>query len=289
MKDKFLICSDLDRTIIPNGPQDESPIARPLLRKITSLPPIVLVYVTGRHKKIIIDAIKKYELPIPRYIIADVGTTIYETVFESDGMEFIEWKDWQNEIAADWKGMSRDAISDMLRNISELKLQEPEKQNTYKISYYVRTAIDPKQLVERVKHRLTEKKINTGIIWSVDEKNNIGLLDILPEQATKFHAIRFLMQKLKFTEKRTVFSGDSGNDLPVLTSGLQSTLVKNASEIVRNEAVKRVTSKGIRDKLYLASGNFLGLNGNYAAGVIEGVYHFLPESRQWIENAVEQL
>ena len=34
----ILLCSDLDRTLIPNGTQPESPQARPLLRSLAARP-----------------------------------------------------------------------------------------------------------------------------------------------------------------------------------------------------------------------------------------------------------
>ena len=79
----------------------------------------------------------------------------------------------------------------------------------------------------------------------------------------------------------TVFAGDSGNDMPVLTSGLQSILVRNAEEDIKAEAIQSLKRKGLEDKLYLAHGGFLGMNGNYAAGVLEGLVHFVPATKAW--------
>jgi hypothetical protein len=55
---------------------------------------------------------------------------------------------------------------------------------------------------------------------------------------------------------------------------------------VRREAVKSISAKQMRHRLYLPRGNFLGMNGNYAAGVLEGLAHFFPESEQLIAKAV---
>ena len=76
----------------------------------------------------------------------------------------------------------------------------------------------------------------------------------------------------------------SGNDLPVLTSGrLQAVLVNNAHPSVVEEAKKAADSKRAGDRLYVARGGFLGMNGNYAAGVLEGLVHFLPQAANWLE------
>lgn len=66
-------------------------------------------------------------------------------------------------------------------------------------------------------------------------------------------------------KKTPCFSGDSGNDPPALTSGLQAVLVRNARDEVRQEAVASLGKQGLADRLYLAGGNFHGMNGNYAA------------------------
>ncbi|MFW6342910.1 MAG: haloacid dehalogenase, partial [Halothiobacillaceae bacterium] len=41
-------------------------------------------------------------------------------------------------------------------------------------------------------------------------------------------------------------------------------------------------AQGQIDNLYLARGGLRGMNGNYAAGVIEGVAHYIPEVLEWL-------
>ncbi len=190
---------------------------------------------------------------------------------------------WSSEIAADWRGKSRADLEKMFADMTILELQEAAKQNTFKLSYYTDSAIDANKLRQEMENRLTAAAIEACVIWSVDEEKDVGLVDILPRRATKVHAIRFLMKKKGFIEERTVFAGDSGNDMPALTSGLQAVLVKNAMAEVRNEAINTMQDKGMAEQLYVAKGDFLGMNGNYAAGVLEGVAHFLPEIRKWME------
>ena len=50
MPGRLMLCSDLDRTLLPNGPQEESPEARPLLRRLAQRPDLVLAYVSGRNE-----------------------------------------------------------------------------------------------------------------------------------------------------------------------------------------------------------------------------------------------
>ena len=280
MKNKVLLCSDLDRTLLPNGPQEESAQARPLLHRLAARPEVTLVYVSGRHKALLLDAIRDYDMPMPDYAIGDVGTTIYH-ITDSD---WHMWQAWHTEIAPDWNGQHHDQLAALLADIDVLQMQEDEKQNTFKLSYYAPEDTDRDALLAQVRERLEPRGIRASLIWSIDEMAHIGLLDVLPESATKLHAIRFLMQQIGFDESNTVFSGDSGNDLPVLTSGLQAVLVANVMDDVRREACDELAAKGLTQQLYLARGGFLGMNGNYAAGALEGLAHFCPQVMPWLEE-----
>jgi len=276
----ILLCSDLDRTLLPNGPQPESPQVRALLRRVSERPDVKLAYVSGRHRELLHEAIDSYRLPEPDYAITDVGTRIYGI---SDRRWQI-WDAWEDEIGPDWGGKRHDELAALLSDFSPLALQEPEKQNTFKLSYYVAMDADRVELLEAISYRLEDAGIRANLIWSVDELENVGLLDILPASANKLHAILFLIDTLHIPASRTLFAGDSGNDLAVLTSGMQSVLVANAAQDVRDAALQVVRDNGHEDKLYLAKGAFLGMNGNYAAGVLEGLAHFFPETASWLDD-----
>ncbi len=269
----ILICSDLDRTILANGKEPHSPEALPVLHHLAECEEITLVYVSGRNEKLLKDATRKFGIPVPDYAIGDVGTTIYEPPGN-----WHPWDDWTQEIARDWQGKTGVDLARLFTDVDGIRLQEPEKQNTYKLSYYADAAADSTALRKEIRKRLEPAGIETSIIWSIDEEKNVGLLDILPKRATKVHAIHFVMKKRGFAEDRCVFAGDSGNDLPALTSGLNAVLVKNGREEVRREAVAVMEKRGMRERLYLAQGDFYGMNGNYCAGVLEGIAHFLPET-----------
>jgi sucrose-6F-phosphate phosphohydrolase len=255
-----------------------------VFRQLAEDASIYLAYVTGRDRKLIRDAIDEFYLPVPDYAIGDVGTTLYRVI---DG----DWQlsdDWSAEIGQDWKGFSWKKLAAFFENFEEIQLQEPEKQNRYKLSFYTNQNVDHQQVIKKIRVILAEKGILASIIWSVDEISADGLLDIIPARANKLHAIQFLMHLEKFPADRTVFAGDSGNDLDVLTSGLQSILVKNAMNEVRQEAIKTLSEKRLMDRLYLPKGNFCGMNGNYAAGVIEGLVHYIPETGELIAKAMEK-
>lgn len=270
----LLLCADLDRTIIPNGFAEESPRARPLLHRLAALPHLRLAYVSGRDRKLLQEAISDYGLPTPAFAVGDVGTSIY--TIENGNWQVC--REWHREIAPDWQGKPATELAGLFADIDCLRLQEPEKQNVFKLSYYTPEIIDRETLLARMAARLSAQGIQAAIVWSLDDMTRQGLLDILPRSADKLGAIRFLMKKSGAAVEDTVFAGDSGNDISVLTSGLKSVLVRNATNKVRNEAQRYLAATGQLDRLYCARGGFAGMNGNYAAGVLEGFCHFFPET-----------
>ncbi|MGW8193984.1 MAG: HAD family hydrolase, partial [Desulforhopalus sp.] len=130
----ILLCSDLDRTLIPNGNQEESPEARKCLSQLFSHPELQLAYVTGRHDVLVKEAITEYQLPVPDFVIGDVGTTLYRI----DSGQWLLDKNWQQEIGQDWHDKNRERLVELLAQFADygFQLQEREKQNNYKISYY---------------------------------------------------------------------------------------------------------------------------------------------------------
>ena len=271
---RLLLCTDLDRTLLPNGPQAESSGARAKFRQLVTQPGVNLVYVTGRDRRLVEDAIGEYQLPHPDYVIADVGSTIYEI----QQHDWRHWDKWQQEISPDWAGKSHDQMHSLFSSSLLLKLQEDTKQNTYKLSYYVSLEADHEALMSEMHSILVSNKIRASLIWSIDELAGTGLLDVLPASANKRHAIEFLMKQLGFDLSNTIFAGDSGNDVAVLTSPIRSVLVANASPEVRDEAKQLALNLGQIDALYFAHGGFFGMNGNYSAGILEGVAHYMPET-----------
>jgi sucrose-6F-phosphate phosphohydrolase len=283
----IILCSDLDRTLIPNGDQPESPAARPLFRGLCETGLIRLAYVSGRHKELVMQAIEDFDLPHPDYIIGDVGTTLYRT---ENGKWTLD-QAWQDKIGADWSGYSNGDIVELLNSIDEpkLELQPDAKQNKYKVSYFTDAGECGSDYADLISRTLDKKGIRANLIWSIDEAEDKGLLDILPASANKVSAIRFLVEQENFSAENTVFAGDSGNDMDALTSGLQAILVNNAAPEIRREALQTVKKKGIENKLYLAHGKNYFLNGNYVGGVLEGLSYFFSKLDDWILKELDRL
>jgi hypothetical protein len=243
-------------------------------------PEVTLAYVTGRHRALVEAAIGEYALPRPDFVIGDVGTTIY-AIHQGDWQPR---RDWRIEIAPDWAGYDHGRLAALFAAFDALELQERAKQNEFKLSYYVALDVNHRTLMEGMQALLQTRGIRASLVWSVDEQAGIGLLDVLPACATKLHAVDFLRRHLGYSLTETVFAGDSGNDLQVLASAVPAVLVANAAADVRETAVKAATAGGHGGALYLARGGYLGMNGNYSAGIIEGVAHYRPEFGEWLKG-----
>lgn len=108
MPQRLLLCTDLDRTLLPNGSQPESPGAREHFTRLAARPKVCLAYVSGRHRGLVSDAIRAYRLPWPDWVIGDVGTTIYQI----EAGEWQHWPAWEKDIAGDWRGLTADDLQD---------------------------------------------------------------------------------------------------------------------------------------------------------------------------------
>ena len=279
MSERLLLCVDLDRTLLPNGPEPESAGAREHFKLLVSRPEVTLVLVTGRDRELVDQAIEEYHLPLPDFVIGDVGTTLY-AIRSQQRWEPLD--EWQREIAQDWLGLTSRDLCDQLHDYHGLRLQERTKQNTFKLSYYTSPDCAREYLSALIQARLLPGGIKARLVWSIDEPAGVGLLDVIPARASKLHALEALLRLRGFAAEETVFCGDSGNDLEVLESQLPSVLVANATAEVRQQAWARAAEQGHVGQLYLAHGGFMGMNGCYAAGILEGVAYFRPMVIPWM-------
>lgn len=281
MQEKLLICTDLDRTLIPNGPGSESPGAEQLFAALAAQPNVTLAYVSGRHRALVEDAIAAYNLPLPDFVIGDVGTTIYRITSEH------AWRrdeSWEQSIAGDWCGLKHGDLADLLSNLPGLTQQENSKQNRFKLSYYVGGEEDAAAVQRSASSRLEKAGVRARLVSSRDDITGQGLLDVLPLRASKRHAIEALMEMERFEISQTVFCGDSGNDLEVLASPIPATLVANARPEIKQQATRLAQQAGCERQLYIARGGMLGMNGNYRGGMLEGIAHYHPGVGAWLER-----
>lgn len=270
---RLLLCTDLDRTLLPNGPQPESEGARQAFKNWVYQHKPILAFVSGRRLALQEAAIDAFDLPWPAYAITDVGAALYcrvEHGWEKDG-------EWDRHLAACWGTHSVADLADGLADLSEMVLQDAAAQAPFKLSFEVEDIASGHRLVEVIKARLAALNVDATVVWSVDETEPMGLLDVLPARAGKLNAVRWLAVRCGLPLQQVLYAGDSGNDLEVLASEIPAILVANATAEVRDQAQKLAQLHGNETQLYLASGGYLGMNGHYAAGILEGISHFFSK------------
>jgi sucrose-6-phosphatase len=270
----FLICTDLDRTLLPNGASPESVGARTTFAHVVSKLEIKLAYVSGRHLALVEQAIRDYDLPKPDWIVADVGSSIYHPSLGSWSL----LNQWSLHISSNWHGLCANEFLDIMSHISFLVQQPQERLSDHKLSFYIPLSTDLSAVKVAIRKCLKSHNISANLVYSIDENASTGLLDILPARSGKLPAIEYLMRKQGLSAEQILYAGDSGNDLSVLCSEVPAVLVANAHPDVAAQAMEAAMQKGTTKRLYLAQGGYLGMNGNYSAGILEGINHFYAEA-----------
>lgn len=257
-----LLASDLDRTLLPNGPQGPEPGALGRFRAwAASRAPHQLVYVTGRHYALYGEVAAGHALPEPDWLVCNVGTEIYPP---GDAVPLAAWA---GRLEADFDATAvRERAGEMLPDAWP---QEEPKQSPLKVSFYLSSEpANPAAEQERLRRALARQGLETRVVVSFDEVAGVGLVDFLPPASGKAAALAFLRGHLGFPLEATLFAGDSGNDADALLSGVGGILVGNASDTVRRQ-LKAALATGAypESRLYFAE-------GPYTAGVLEGMAHY---------------
>lgn len=262
-----ILATDLDRTLLPNGrwPADEEAIG--LFNTLTREHDVQVVYVTGRNLNLTEAAIAEFGVRRPDILISDVGTAIRR--FNDDAWE--PDAGWEAHVRRMSPGWDAEAVRLALEGIDGLVEQEREHCGPFKQSYYVNHA-ERETILETVDQRV-KGRFDEVIIYSFDSESGDGLLDMLPNSATKQTALEYVVEAFGVARNEVVFCGDSGNDIYPLTAGFRGVLVRNADEQLV-AGVQQELEKNPEVTVYFAKGGCRGLNGYYTGGVIEGAYHY---------------
>lgn len=265
----LIFCCDLDGTLLPNGLESLSESALSDFQRFALQERLVLVYLSGRSLPQAINGIRKFGVPLPDVYVGDNGTSMY---FKStDG--YLEHVEWKKAIASDWGNVTGRDIHATMKDLTLLVEQEPEHQGMFKQSYYFPKAKES-IIVEDIAKRLQKLKINATVVTLIDPSSPNAYLDILPTTGTKEYAIEYLRHYFMFDKEDVIFAGDGGNDLGALTSGYRAIVVNNAASDFKIKVGRIAREKGILANVYFAKGNFIGTDGKYLAGIMEGLHHY---------------
>jgi sucrose-6F-phosphate phosphohydrolase len=262
-----ILATDLDRTLLPNGRWPADPGAIELFNGLTRRHEVLVVYVTGRNLELTERAIEEFGIRHPDVLIGDVGTSIRRHVGEA----WQSHEGWETHVRMASPRWDPEAIRAAIAGMDGLTEQEREHCGPFKQSYYVdhdRNAAILSAVETAIKGRFDEV-----IVYSFDSQTGKGLLDFLPDSATKQTALEYVAAELGEDKSEVVFCGDSGNDVFPLTAGFSGVMVRNADDQLV-ASVRQAVAANPNLRVYHARGGFRGLSGYYTSGVIEGAYHY---------------
>lgn len=261
-EEAYLLASDLDGTLIPPaGVEGDGGVAE--LRAALHSRAGMLAYVTGRHLRLALRGIELHGLPMPHVLVCDVGTSLYlrrEGGWEPDA-------GYRARMLSALGSARPAALRDRLARVAGLRLQEPEKQAEFKLSYYAPVGPEGEALAREAGDLLRETGGSVNVVYSVDPVQGTGLIDVLPAGVAKDTAVRYLHDRSGIPEERLVYAGDSGNDRAAMLSGFNVVVVGNAPDAFKEAIRSEAEGLGIGSRVYVA-------DTSYARGVLEGCRHF---------------
>lgn len=257
-----LLASDLDGTLIPPARVADDGGVAELRQAVEQAKELSVAYVTGRSRALAVQGIRRHELPPPRILVCDVGTSM----FIADEGEWVPDEDYRALMLEALGGAEPGGAGDALLELEGLELQEDHNQTEFKLSYYTPGDARGEELAAVARERLVEVG-RFNVVHSFDPVSGRGLLDVLPAGVAKDVALRYLHDRSGVPEESLVYAGDSGNDLAAMLSGFNVVVVGNAADALKETVREQAEARGLTERVHFAEAWF-------AAGVLEGCRRF---------------
>ena len=273
----MLLATDLDGTFL--GGQAEH--RQSLYQLISGDQDISLVFVTGRGLEAVMPILSDPAVPVPDYIICDVGGTVVK------GGSLQAVQPLQTDIDRRWPGER--AVADAMAAFPALERQNVPQQR--RCSYFCHGDALTPELAE------TAESLGCGVLYS-----DSRYLDVLPRGINKGATLSALIDLLGVPRDEVLVAGDTLNDLSMYEAGFQGVCVGesepallaatarqkhvlHAKEAGCGGILQGIAHFGLLAPEYIASGS---------AGIEHGssdlvmVYHRLPYEEQRIDGRIVQ-
>lgn len=206
----FVLATDLDGTFLGGTAEGRETLYNLIEDNRDT---IGLIFVTGRHPEFIHDHCDAFGIPLPDYVIADVGTTIAQVL--SPGL-VLPVPHLEAPIAEAWDGKA-DHVRDLMSKVKGLVLQDTPFR--HRLSYDIlpdgfNTAdLDP------------VRALDVDVLVSDNR-----FVDVLPKGISKGPTLRRLIDTLGIAPERVLTAGDTLNDMSMLTADLNAVAVGGSEQ-----------------------------------------------------------
>lgn len=213
-----------------------------------------LAYSSGRFISSILQSVAASNLPEPDAVIGGVGTEAYDIVA---GKRLPMWP----PVSFGW---NPHIIREICNSHCELTPQPDRFLSYHKVSFFGRNLDEA--FLARLVRQLAAAYQNVSIVYSSDRD-----LDIVPRDVDKGAAAAFLAKHWKIDPQNVIVAGDSGNDAAMFRKEFRAIVVGNAQPEVRS----------------LTGPHIYQAAAAYAAGVLEGLGHWLHPARAMLLEPVD--
>ncbi len=211
----LVLATDLDGTFLGGSDEDR----RKLYGHLTSRDDAMVIFVTGRDIDFIADLIRQPGMPRPRYIIGDIGTSVF------DGETLQPVADLEADIITRW-GDSAERVTQLLEGEPGLTLQDTPFRHRVSYDY------DPDKLSPRAVARIEACGFDTLLSAG-------RYFDVLPRGVSKGPTLTRLVEALGLNPEAVLVAGDTMNDFSLFQAGFKGVAVGN-SEPRLLQAVNRM-------------------------------------------------
>lgn len=245
-KAELVIVSDIDGTLFDKNNTEG---LKELKEWISSnKEKIIFGVASGRNKQLTLEGLNNHGIYNTDVLICSAGSEIYYTD------KLIPDYGYENYIDHQWK---RTELQKALQKFKGIRLQEPEAQWPFKLSYYVNDSFDAGD-IEQLYKFLNHHNLRAKVLLTENR-----YLDFLPFRSGKGNAVRYLSNKWKLPLENFITAGNSGNDIDMLKGRSRGIVVANYSpemEVLKNNK-----------DIYFAEKPL-------AKGVLEGINYYVSEA-----------
>jgi HAD superfamily hydrolase (TIGR01484 family) len=196
----MLLATDLDGTFLGGSPEDKVQLYSWLKQQTD----VSLVFVTGRGLANVKPLLDDPQMPVPDYIICDVGAT----VVKGNGLEPVQ--PLQEATEQKWPGQA--LVRAQLEQVAGLRYQEVPQERRCSFYYDLTTSIDVAAAIAA--------ELGCDVLQSAGK-----YLDILPAGVNKGSTLLRLLNLIGYPAEEVLVAGDTMNDRSLYDIGFKGVVV----------------------------------------------------------------